>query len=75
MWFEEIKDILIQQDEVFRNLAGEHKQYDKELKELSHRKYLTPEDQQREIELKKKKLLLKDRMLEIAAEYRKKQMT
>jgi uncharacterized protein YdcH (DUF465 family) len=71
MRFEEIKDILLQQDEEFRRLADEHRQFDQELKDLSSRKYLAPQDQLREVELKKRKLQLKDRMLEIAADYRK----
>ena len=71
MRFEEIKEILLRQDEEFQRLADEHKRYDDELRDLSGRKYLTPPDQLREVELKKKKLQLKDRMLEIAAEYRK----
>lgn len=71
MWFEEIKEILMQESEDFRTLAVEHKKYDHELKDLAQRRYLSAEDQQREVELKKKKLLLKDRMLELAAAYRK----
>ena len=71
MRFEEIKEILLRQDEEFQRLADEHKRYDDELRDLSGRKYLTPHDQLHEVELKKKKLQLKDRMLEIAAEYRK----
>ncbi len=71
MRFEEIKEILLRQDEEFQRLANEHKRYDEELRDLSGRKFLTPNDQLREVELKKKKLQLKDRMLEIAAEYRK----
>lgn len=71
MRFEEIKEILLRQDGEFQRLADEHKRYDDELRDLSGRKYLTPHDQLREVELKKKKLQLKDRMLEIAAEYRK----
>ena len=71
MRFEEIKEILLRQDEEFQRLADEHKRYDDELRDLSRRKYLTPPDQLHEVELKKKKLQLKDRMLEIAAEYRK----
>ncbi len=71
MRFEEIKEILLRQDEEFQRLADEHKRHDDELRDLSGRKFLTPHDQLREVELKKKKLQLKDRMLEIAAEYRK----
>jgi uncharacterized protein YdcH (DUF465 family) len=72
MWFEEIKEILMQEDEEFREVAQEHKKYDSELKELSNRRYLSPEDQLREVELKKMKLSLKDKMLAMASEYRRK---
>ena len=75
MRYEEIKEILIKEDDEFHRLADEHKSYDDELKELSRRRYLTPQEQLREVELKKMKLARKDRMMEIAAEYRKKQLS
>lgn len=70
MWFEEIKELLLAEDEQFRRIAAEHRRLDKELAELSSRKYLSPEDQRLEAELKKKKLAAKDRMLRMAEEYR-----
>jgi len=71
MQFEEIKEILIKEDPEFRKIAMEHKRYDEELIELSKRKFLTAEEQLREVELKKKKLALKDQMLKMASEYKK----
>ncbi|MBP7865205.1 MAG: DUF465 domain-containing protein [Acidobacteria bacterium] len=71
MWFEEIKELLMAEDEQFRRIAAEHRRLDKELADLSSRKYLSPEDQRLEAELKKKKLAAKDRMLRMAEEYRK----
>ncbi len=69
MQFEEVKQVLIRDNEEFRLLADEHRQCDEELKELSRRKYLSPEDQFHEVELKKQKLALKDRMLQMAQDY------
>ena len=73
MWFEEIKEILMRDSEEFRQVAQEHRKYDTELKDLSNRRYLSPDDQLREVELKKMKLALKDRMLAMASDYRRKQ--
>lgn len=70
MQFEEIRDRLLQEDESFRQLVSEHRQHDEELRELGRRRYLSPDDQLREIELKKLKLSLKDRMMERVSEYR-----
>jgi len=71
MRFEELKEILMKENEEFQRLAGEHKSYDEELKELARRRYLTPQEQLREVELKKMKLARKDRMMEIAADYQR----
>ena len=69
MKFEEIRSKLVDENEEFRELDKRHREYDRMLQELTHRKYLTPDDQLREVELKKKKLALKDQMLKIALEY------
>lgn len=71
MWFEEVKEVLVAEDPDFRHLAEEHKRYDRELSDLGARKYLTEDEQRAEMELKKKKLAIKDKMLAIAAEYRR----
>jgi uncharacterized protein YdcH (DUF465 family) len=46
----------------FRRLQEEHRKYDQELGELSGRAFLSPDDQWRVSELKKLKLIAKDRM-------------
>jgi uncharacterized protein YdcH (DUF465 family) len=69
MSFEETRARLVADNEEFRQLDQQHRELDKMLKELMKRKYLTAEDQLQEVELKKKKLALKDRMLKIAIEY------
>ena len=75
MWFEEVKERLMREDEQFRRIAEEHKKLDEDLNELASRKYLSPEAQLLEAELKKKKLAAKDKMLQIAEKYRNKQET
>lgn len=75
MWFEEVKERLMREDEQFRRIAEEHKKLDEDLNELASRKYLSPEAQLLEAELKKKKLAAKDKMLQIAEKYRSKQET
>ena len=46
----------------FRKLHEDHKKYDEELAELSRRAFLSPDQQWRVSELKKLKLIAKDRM-------------
>jgi uncharacterized protein YdcH (DUF465 family) len=46
----------------FRKLREDHKKHDDELKQIQSRGFLTPEQQWRVSELKKLKLIAKDRM-------------
>lgn len=71
MQYEDVKEILMQESEEFRHLSSEHKKYDQELKQLMGKKYPAPEDQVHEVELKKKKLAIKDRMLEMVSDFEK----
>ena len=48
--------------EEFRRLRDEHQAHERELAELQARPFLSPEQQWRESELKKLKLIRKDRM-------------
>ena len=73
MSFEETRARLVAENDEFRQLDHQHRELDKMLKELMKRKYLTPEDQLQEVELKKKKLALKDRMLKMAIEFEQSQ--
>jgi uncharacterized protein YdcH (DUF465 family) len=66
----EWKDVLRERDEEFRGLLEEHAAHDLRLDELRSRQYLTEEQKLEEVEIKKKKLLLKDRMAAIARRYR-----
>ena len=53
---------LTELNEEFRRLRDEHQAHEEELAELQARPFLSPEQQWRESELKKLKLIGKDRM-------------
>jgi uncharacterized protein YdcH (DUF465 family) len=57
-------------DEVLARLYNDHLLFESELSELEKRTYLTPEEEARIKELKKKKLLGKDRIEAILRKYR-----
>ena len=59
---EEIKEQLMSSSADFRRLAEEHQQYETKLQELLSHHHLTEQDRLEEINLKKKKLQLKDQM-------------
>jgi uncharacterized protein YdcH (DUF465 family) len=66
----DLKAHLIQTDEEFRQLADKHQQLDSRLHELISKHYLSEPEQLEEVTLKKRKLLLKDRMEDILRRYR-----
>jgi uncharacterized protein YdcH (DUF465 family) len=57
-----LKELLLQTDEEFHNLADKHHQLDDRLRELTAKSYLSQPEQVEEVNLKKQKLQLKDRM-------------
>jgi uncharacterized protein YdcH (DUF465 family) len=59
---EEIKEQLMSSSADYRRLAEEHLQYDVRLRELLGRPHLSEQDHLEEINIKKKKLQLKDQM-------------
>ena len=67
---EEIKDHLISSSPEFRRLAEEHKQHEGRLQELTSRHHMTESDHLEEIQLKKKKLQLKDQMNAMVSRFR-----
>ena len=66
---QEVKNLLLQQNDNFRQLAEQHSQLDRRLHELTDKHYLSDTEQFEEVTLKKRKLALKDRMEEIARGY------
>jgi hypothetical protein len=59
---QDLKDLLLQTDEEFRNLAAKHHDLDDRLHQLTAKHYLSEPEQVEEITLKKRKLHLKDQM-------------
>jgi uncharacterized protein YdcH (DUF465 family) len=66
---EEVKGLLLQSHDQYRQLAEQHHQLDDRLHQLTEKHYLSSNEQFEEVILKKKKLALKDRMEEIARDY------
>jgi len=66
---QEVKSLLLQTDDRYRQLAEQHHQLDDRLHELIEKHYLSASEQLEEVTLKKRKLALKDRMEEIARGY------
>jgi uncharacterized protein YdcH (DUF465 family) len=59
---EDLKHLLIETNQEFRELASRHHQFDDRLHELESRHYLSNDELLEEATLKKKKLQTKDRM-------------
>ena len=66
---QEVKNLLLQSDDAYRQLAEQHHQLDDRLHQLTGRHYLSDSEQFEETILKKRKLALKDRMEEMARLY------
>ena len=67
---QEVKAVLLQSDDNYRQLANRHHELDTRLHELSEKHYLTATEQIEEVTLKKRKLAVKDQMEEIARHFR-----
>lgn len=59
---EELKGLLLRTDDEFRQLTIQHSELESRLHELASKHYLSEPEQVEQITLKKKKLVLKDRM-------------
>jgi uncharacterized protein YdcH (DUF465 family) len=62
---QQLREQLEQQDPEYRRLVEEHRARERRLKELTHKGWLTTDEEQEERRLKKEKLRLKDQMEEI----------
>jgi uncharacterized protein YdcH (DUF465 family) len=67
----ELREQLMVTNEEFKKLANEHQSYAQQLDQLSQRPYLSDSERILQTDLKKKKLLAKDRMYSIVQRYRK----
>ena len=61
----QLRELLLQSDQEFRELALKHHELDDRLHHLSTRAFLSEPEQVEEVQLKKKKLQLKDKMEDI----------
>jgi uncharacterized protein YdcH (DUF465 family) len=61
----DISQILYEQNSEYKSLTDQHRSLEIRLQELSSRLYLSDSEKLEEINLKKKKLALKDRMQEL----------
>jgi len=67
---EELKAHLLETDEQFRTLAGQHAQLKQKIEEIESKPHVTPADEIEEQRLKKLKLHAKDEMNQILARYK-----
>jgi uncharacterized protein YdcH (DUF465 family) len=67
---QDLKDLLLRTDEEFNHLAAKHHELEDRLHELSAKHYLSEPEQVEEVNLKKRKLQLKDRMENILRQHR-----
>ena len=70
-----LKELLLQTDEEFHDLAAKHHALEDRLHELTAKHYLSQPEQIEEVNLKKQKLQLKDRMEDILRRHRQAQQT
>jgi uncharacterized protein YdcH (DUF465 family) len=66
----QLRELLLQSDQEFRELALKHHELDDRLHDLSTRAFLSETEQVEEVQLKKKKLQLKDKMEDILRRHR-----
>ena len=65
-----LKDELLRTDEEFNQLVAKHHELEDRLHQLTSKHYLSEPEQVEEVNLKKRKLQLKDRMEDILRKYR-----
>ena len=66
---QDLKELLLQTDEEFHQLAAKHHELEDRLQQLTTKHYLSEPEQLEEVNLKKRKLQLKDRMEDIVRRY------
>jgi len=68
---QEVKKLLLQSNDQYRQLSERHHLLDDRLHQLTARHFLSAQEQIEEVNLKKQKLALKDQMERMATEYAK----
>jgi uncharacterized protein YdcH (DUF465 family) len=66
---EEVKEILVKENEEFARIYRKHRELDEKVTELEELHHLTPEEEIQEKTMKKDKLRLKDQMSEMVKAY------
>jgi uncharacterized protein YdcH (DUF465 family) len=66
---QEVKNVLLQSSPEYRELAERHHQLEDRLHEFTARHYLSSSEQFEEVNIKKRKLAVKDQMEQIAQAY------
>ena len=67
---QDLKEELLRTDEEFNQLVAKHHELEDRLHQLTSKHYLSEPEQVEEVNLKKRKLQLKDRMEDILRRYR-----
>lgn len=67
----DLKELMLRQNGDFQKLHDEHQAYEKRLEDFRIKSFLTDEERVEEKEMKKRKLVLKDRMYQLINEFRK----
>ena len=67
----ELKERMLRESEDFKRIAEEHHRHEERLKLLQKKSVLTEQERLEEIELKKRKLALKDKMYQMMADFQK----
>ena len=65
-----IKEILSKENAEFKKMVAHHRECEEELEKLKRKKILTVEDELKVKDLKKSKLVLKDKMYTLMSEFR-----
>ena len=66
---QDVKHLLLETNEEYRELASKHHELDSRLHELAAKHYLSDSEHIEEVRLKKRKLQLKDRMESIVRDH------
>lgn len=66
-----IKDLLLKENKEFRKAFDQHQKLEKKLVKFQSKNFLSDEEKWEERQLKKKKLMLKDKMYSLMTEYKK----
>jgi len=66
-----IREILLKENKEFRRAFDQHQKLEKKLAKFQAKNFLSDEEKWEERQLKKEKLMLKDKMYYLMAEYKK----